>query len=318
MSKKTFWKNLKKPTLALSPMAGITDIPFRIISKELGADLVYSEMASSSALFFAPQKTLELIKYTPKEKPYVVQLFGNDPKHFAKAAKIVEKEISPQGIDINFGCPAPKIFKNQSGCFLMQDKKLSRQIIQSVCQNTSLPVSLKIRAGIKNITALDFLEAVGDLPFDGLMIHGRTYEQGFSGENDFEMIEKIKSMFPKKTILANGGITNSQKAREIIQKYPTFDGIGIARGALGQPWIFREIKDSSQDIDFSKDKNYIKKIVQKHLELMLKYKKEKTLIEMRKHWGWYFRGFSGAKEIRKKLIEAQNIKEIKSIIKKLS
>ena len=146
---KNFWLKLNKPILALAPMAGITDSAFREICKKHGADVVYSEMASVSALFFKPQKTLELVAFNKRERPYVVQLFGKDPAHFAKAAKIITKEIKPDGIDINFGCPAKKVFGHGSGCALMPQKKLAREIISAVCNNTDLPVSIKIRAGVK-------------------------------------------------------------------------------------------------------------------------------------------------------------------------
>lgn len=330
-----FWKKLKKPILALAPMAGITDSAFREICMKYGCDVAYSEMASVSALFFKPARTLELLKFGPSERPYVIQLFGKDPRHFAKAAQIISSGIAscsgpatttiPDGIDINFGCPAKKVFGHGSGCALMPQKELAREIISAVCDNTDLPVSIKIRAGIKNMTAIDFIEAVKDLPFTTVMIHGRTYEGGFSGTVNFEIIEQIKKIIPDKIVLANGGIHTAEDAKNILEKYPTIDGLGIARGAWGRPYIFNEIKtllshnrrDALQCVstvdkyDFKK----IKKIAIRHAQLLWKNKNQTGIFEIRKHLSWYFKGFPNASELRQKLVQAKSVEEIKNILK---
>jgi tRNA-dihydrouridine synthase B len=310
-----FWFKLEKPILTLAPMAGITDSAFRQICKKYGADVVYSEMANVSALFFKPQKTLELVKFKKKEKPYVVQLFGKNPDHFEKATKIITEKIKPDGIDINFGCPAKKVFGNGSGCALMPQKNLSRKIISTVCENTNLPVSIKIRAGIKNITAFDFIKNTSDIPYSTIMIHGRTYEGGFSGPVDFSVCEKIKKAFPQKIILANGGINSPKEAREILKKYPLLDGIGIARGAWGRPWIFEEIKKIIEKDNYNeKSFSQIKKIMVEHAKFIYSEKKELGMFEIRKHLVWYIRGFPGASSLRKKLVLVKNIKEIEKIL----
>jgi len=324
---KSFWLKLNRPILALAPMAGITDSAFRQICKEHGADVVYSEMASVSALFFKPQKTLGLVRFNKIERPYVVQLFGKDPAHFAKAAKIITEKIKPDGIDINFGCPAKKVFGHGSGCALMPQKKLAREIIMAVCENTHLPVSLKIRAGIKKHTALDFIEDVKDLPFSAVMVHGRTYEGSFHGEVDFEIVEKIKKIIPDKIVLGNGGINSPEDAMEILEKYPLLDGLGIARGAWGRSFIFAEIKDLLQNPSLpSKERGreaterydfkQIKKIMLRHAELIWKDKKELGMFEIRKHLAWYIKGFPGAADLRKQLVQAKSVKEIKNILSK--
>lgn len=333
-----FWQNLNKPILALAPMAGITDSAFRQICRKYGADVVYSEMASASALFFHPApkssfsnktnpknlvdnkkprfwcgvkpvKTLELVRFNKKERPYVVQLFGKDPEHFAKAAKIITEKIKPDGIDINFGCPAKKVFSHGSGCALMLDLKLARKIIYAVCENTTLPVSIKIRAGVKNSSALEFIKKTKDLPYCAVMIHGRTYESGFSGAIDWKIISTIKKMIPDKIVLGNGGILTSLDAREIFQKYPNIDGLGIARGAWGRPYIFDEIK-TEKKYDLKK----IKKIMLKHAKLIWRDKKELGMLEIRKHLAWYIKGFPGASDLRKKLVRAKSVEEIKNIL----
>jgi tRNA-dihydrouridine synthase B len=312
---KNFWQKLNKPILALAPMAGITDSAFRAICRKYGADVVYSEMASVSALFHKPQKTLELLHFEKSEQPYVVQLFGKDPSHFAVAAKIVTEKIKPDGIDINFGCPAKKVFGHGSGCALMPQKELTRQIISAVLENTDLPVSIKIRAGLKEINALEFLENIKDLPFRALMVHGRTYEGGFSGPIDLEIIQKIKETVPDKIVLANGGILTPEDALEILKNYPEIDGLGIARGALGRPFIFQQIKEISQtgkytDFDFAK----IKKIMLEHAELIYKDKEKAGVLEMRKHLAWYVKGLPNASDLRKKLVTTKSLQEITEIL----
>ena len=346
-----FWQKSKKPILALAPMAGVTDSAFRQICRENGADVVYSEMASVSALFFKPKRTLELIKFNKNERPYVVQLFGKDPKHFAKATKIVSEKIKPDGIDINFGCPAKKVFGHGSGCALMMDIRLAREIISAVCENTKLPVSIKIRAGLEKgilkdtfkgtqnkllVSASDFIKKTSDLPYSAVMIHGRTYEGGFSGLVDFSMVEKNKKMFPEKIVLANGGINSAEEAVKILKDYPLLDGLGIARGTWGRPWIFEEIKktlknshseqlnsktvkrreesrDSSLTLRMT-DFNRVKKIAFRHAKLIYKNKGQQGIFEIRKHMSWYMKGFPGASELRRKLVMAKNLKEIKQIL----
>lgn len=330
---KNFWRKLKNPAkggqaiLALAPMAGITDSAFRQICRLNGADVVYSEMASVSALFFKPQKTLELVRFSKKERPYVIQLFGKDPIHFAKATRIITEKVKPDGIDINFGCPAKKVFGHGSGCALMPQKKLAREIISAVCENTNLPVSLKIRAGLKNTTAIDFIKSVKDLPFSAVMVHGRTYEGSFHGEVDFEIIEKIKKIIPDKIVLANGGINTPEQALEILKKYPSIDGLGIARGAWGRPFIFDEIKSAlkTSDVQAKRPKDMrclkkydfkkIKRIMLKHAELIWQDKKELGMFEIRKHLAWYVKGFPGAADLRRQLVQAKSVKEIKNILK---
>ena len=330
---KDFWHKLKKPILTLAPMAGITDSAFRQISRKYGADVVYSEMASVSALFFKPQKTLELVRFSKNEKPYVVQLFGKDPIHFAKATKIIAEKVKPDGVDINFGCPAKKVFGHGSGCALMSQKKLAREIISAVLENTKLPVSIKIRAGVKNITALEFIKNTSDLPYSTIMIHGRTYEGGFSGLVDFKLCEKIKKLYPQKIVLANGGINSAEDGVKILQDYPLLDGLGIARGAWGRPWIFEEIKElfsfypelvSEYSLEMPKqvrhdnskyDFTKIKKIMLAHAKLLYEDKGAKGLFEIRKHMSWYVKGFPGASELRRKLVMAESLGEIKEILK---
>ena len=329
---KNFWLQLNKPILALAPMAGITDSAFREICRRYGADVVYSEMASVSALFFKPQKTLELVKFNASERPYVVQLFGKDPAHFAKAARVITEKVKPNGLDINFGCPAKKVFGHGSGCALMPRVELAREIISAVCDNTDLPVSIKIRAGLKDMTAIEFIENTKDLPYSAVMVHGRTYEGGFSGPVDFGIVEEIKKIIPDKIVLANGGIDSAADGVQVLRAHPAIDGLGIARGAWGQPWIFEEIKNilkKSVEVqfiepsitEFDKSNLYtkydfprIKKVMLDHAQLIYADKGDTGKFEMRKHLAWYVKGFPGASELRRKLVMAENLEEISVIL----
>lgn len=319
----------KLPKLILAPMAGITDLPFRIICKELGADVLSSEMLSSTGLHFTLPKNIQLVNSCKQDFPFIIQLFGNNPKYFASATKIIDNlpkitEVGedsiprrPEGIDINFGCPVKKVMKQESGCALMRDPKHARKLIKAVIDNTSLPVSIKIRAGIDNITAFDFLKEVADLDWKTIMVHGRTFKEGFSGDIDYNLIKKIKEKYPKKEVIANGGIFTPEIAKKVLEKTGA-DGLGIARGCFGNPWIFKQTKDYLETGKYSKPTlEEIKKVVIKHCELIQKYKSENKIVEMRKHLGWYFKGFPDAKKFRKEFYAIENLEQAKQIIEKL-
>lgn len=316
----------KKPLLILAPMAGVTDLAFRLICKEYGADIVYSEMISATGLFYQPKPSLALAKSLPEDAPLFLQLFGSDPKYFAHAAKMISElpdnpneamPRQPEGIDINFGCPVKKVMKQGAGCQLMRDPKLSRQIIQAVLNNTELPVSIKIRSGIDKHTALEFLEAVADLDWKMVMVHGRTYTQGFAGPIDLELIKTIKELYPHKIVIANGGITSPEMAQEVLQKTNS-DGLGIARGAWGNPWIFQQIKDFLTTGQYQKPTlPAIKKTALQQAELVSQIFEPTYFKEFRKHLLWYFKGFPSAKKTRHQLLTVTSVKELKSVLSDL-
>jgi len=304
-----FYQKLKKLIYALAPMAGITDSAFRQICKDFGADVVYSEMASVTALVYNPAKTLEMLKFSPKERPYVVQLFGSNPEHFAKAVKLVQEKIKPEGIDINFGCPVLKVAKQKAGAELFKDLKLSRKVLKSVILNTTLPVSIKTRTKVGSIDILQFLKYVEDLDIKAIMIHGRTFSQGFSGPIDCEIIKKARKYFSG-VILANGGVMDKQTAQDLLAKTGA-DGLGIGQGALGRPWIFKNIKNKNEKI---KDKQEIFKVALEHAELAYKLKGRQGIIEMRKHLCWYTQGLPGARKLREKLVKVESLRDVRKIL----
>lgn len=312
-----FWTKLKKPIIALAPMAGITDSAFRRICRQQGATVVYSEMTSADGLFYKSKKTLKMLKFEIQEKPLVIQLFGKDPLKFAAAAKIIE-QTEANGIDINFGCPARKVVAHGGGVTLMGNLDLCYKIIKQTINNTKLPVSVKIRtaissSGIKKVTALDFLKKISNLPIAAVMIHGRSYEQGFNGPLDFKMISEARNYF-KGIILANGGVVSPETAKELLLKTQA-DGVGIARGCLGRPWLFKQLNDYLIQNKFS-EPNWAakKKIILNHAKLAFKTKGQHGLIEFRKHLLWYVKGIANAKDYRQKLVQVEKISEIKTIL----
>ena len=315
-----FWLSLRKPILALAPMAGITDSAFRQLCKKQGADVVYTEMISADGLHYNSKKTLKLLEFSQKEKPIVAQLFGKDPEKFIKATKIVTK-LGFDGIDINFGCPARKVVGHGGGVTLMRNLDICYQIIKNVCDHTPLPVSIKIRSSINQkdkdgkITALDLLKKIKDLPITTIMIHGRSYEKPFVGEIDYAMAKKVKKAFAG-LVLANGNITNPEIAQKTLELTNT-DGLGLARGLYGRPWLFKEIKDCLKN-EKHKEKTWaeIKKIALQHAKLNYKSKGNHEIIEMRKHLIFYSKGQKQAKEMRKDLVRSESIEDIKKIFKK--
>jgi len=365
-------------------MAGITDSAFRLMNKLGGADLVYSEMAHVNAIYHGSKKTLGMLKASPFEFPYIVQLFGNDPKYFAEAAKIVstqgvpvmryepfsDKQIRfinnlvpssqfpvpsfksffkrflnfqkklitdnwalstgyfrPSGLDINLGCPARKVCGHGSGAALWKDLKKVRVILEAVIANTKLPVSIKARTAVGEVTIFDLLDAIKDLPIKRVMIHGRSYKQGFSGKIDTATIKKAIKKYPQFEIWANGGIVDRKSALEVTKKTGC-SNLGIARGTLGNPLLAGEIKNefgisnvesgSKFKIQYSKF-NIISFVVLAYIHAVLNHqsKGKHGIIEMRKHLAWYFKDFPGAKNYRKKLVRVKNIKDIEKILSEI-
>lgn len=308
--KENFWQKLKKPIVAQAPMAGITDAAFRYLCQKYGADVVYSEMVNVTAIYRETKKTLDMLRSYRGKAPFVVQFFGSHIGHFDQAVKIVEEQIKPDGIDINFGCPAPKIMRNECGIELFKNMKLAKEIMDEVISATTLPVSIKVRVRAGEVSILDFLDHMGDLDIKAIMVHGRTSNQGMSGNVDFETIREVKNRFPG-IVLANGGIRSFAKAYEMLEKTGA-DGVGVAQGALGKPWIFKEIKDKKA---LKLSKKEIFKIALKHAKLTRKLKGDGGLIEMRKHLSWYVAGMPDAKKLRRQFVEINTIEDIKKIMR---
>jgi len=302
-------------------MAGITDLPFRLLCKSFGADVVYTEMTSADGIAYQSKKTLAMLNFSKDERPVVLQLFGKNPENFAKALQIIKtlpKNRQPDGLDLNFGCPAKKVIRHGGGVTLMRNLLLCYEIIKTVCDNFPWPVSVKIRSSINSldkkskITALDFIKSIKQLPITTIMIHGRPFENPFQASIDYEMIKQCKNIFPG-IIIANGGIDTPEKAKEMLEKTKA-DGIGLARGLYGKPWLFKQIKNylktgKYQELTWSQ----IKKVIFKHAQFNFKYKGDHGIIEMRKHLYYYTKNRPNAKGLRKKLVQVENLAEIKKI-----
>ena len=307
-----FWTELKKPIIALAPMAGITDSSFRLICKKYGADVLYTEMVSAAGLTFKGAKTLRYLKFNKKEKPVVLQLFGSKPEQFAIAAKMVEK-AGFSGIDINFGCPARKVIQNESGCTLMDNLDKSYEIIKATCNATSLPVSIKMRRSKGKTTASMLVAKIKDLPVKAIMIHGRNFEQGFTGDPEWQEVKKVREIY-KGILLANGGIYDPETARQVLE-ITGADGVGLAQGVLGKPWLFKQIKNYLKKNKYKAARwSQIKGIILKHAKLSVKDKN--NLVELRKHLLWYVKGHKRAKKLKKELVQVTTLNDIKTILKK--
>jgi nifR3 family TIM-barrel protein len=308
-----FWTSLKKPIFALAPLSGITDSAFRRICKAFGADIVYSELCSSTALAYQPEATLRILRFHESERPYVVQLFGNNPRHFSDAARLVSREIKPDGIDINFGCPIPKVFKNGAGAALMTNLPLAKEVIRSVIDSTGLPVSIKTRTSVNRVDLLTFLDYVGDLDIKAIMVHGRSYAQRFSGPNDIETTLAVRRSF-KWTVLANGGVNTAAQGFELLRETGA-DGLGVARGALGNPWIFHHLKAASCGNASGKPPSgEVFRTAMEHARLAADLKGERGIIQMRKHLCWYFQGVPGAKKLKQKAVTVNSLQDLADLL----
>lgn len=308
------WFELKKPILILAPMADYTDKPFGLICRKYsGKDFViFKEMVSSEALFRGNEKTLKMCDFTSVERPLIIQIFGDKPEVMAKAAKIIATKFKPDGIDINMGCPVPKIAqKTAAGAALMKNPTLAAEIVKSVKKAVKLPVSVKTRLGWSNpdeiIKFAVILEKAGA---DLITIHGRTKAQGYSGIADWEQIAKVKKIL-KIPVIANGDIVDLVGSKKCLELTGA-DGVMVGRGTLGNPWIFQEIKNQKSKI---KNLKSICNVVLEHAKLHEKNYGKGSLVTFRKHLSFYFKGIPGMKETRVKLMQIKEYKELENILK---
>lgn len=315
-----FWTKLPKPIIALAPMCGVTDLPFRVICHRYGADVVYSEMAMVQALAHKGKKTMDLVKILEEERPVIIQLGGNDPELFYQAAQVVAQEIRPDGIDINFGCPAKKVAGHGSGVSLLRDLEKSYQIIQATIEGAAgLPVSFKTRTQIKSADkcsvhcSLDLIAKVKDLPVAALMIHGRSFEAPWIETVDYDYIKQVRQLF-KGILLANGGIYEPEKVKEALELTGA-DGVGIAHGVYGRPWIFNQIKEYLKNGRWN-DLTWPQKrqIALEHAQLAFEQKGSHGLVELRKQLLWYVKGLPNATDYRNALVSLSGLKEIEEAL----
>ncbi|MEI3322350.1 MAG: tRNA dihydrouridine synthase DusB [Eubacterium sp.] len=287
--------------LALGPMAGVTDLPFRLLCKEMGCNMLYTEMVSAKAILYKNKNTKELLNIDKNEHPVGVQLFGSDPDIMAQIAAQVE-EGECDFIDINMGCPVPKIVNNGEGSALLKQPKLVEEILTKMVKAVNKPVTVKIRKGFENGTvyAVEIAKIAESCGVSAIAVHGRTREQYYSGKSDWDVIKDVKKAV-KIPVIGNGDIFSAEDAKA-MKEYTGCDGLMVARGARGNPWIFREIKEYLENgnvIDKPKI-NDIREMIIRHAKMLVDYKGEYTGIrEMRKHIAWYTAGLPHSAELRR-------------------
>lgn len=319
-----FWLQLKKPILALAPMEGVTDSAFRTLCTEWGADVVYTEFMAAEAIIHAGPKFQKKLVFSESERPVICQIFGKDPVSFAEAAKRVEA-AGYDGLDINFGCPARKVVGRGAGVALLRDPQYARQLIEAALQSITIPLSIKVRSSIRKeskdvnpnctdrVTVLDFLDAIGDLPIQAIMVHGRGYEQGHKGEVDTDMIRQVKQRFHG-LVLANGGIFTPERVVSMLEETGA-DGVGIARGSQGQPWIFQQARQLLTTGQYQHiDRAAMVKVILRHAQLLFETKGEHGLLEFRKHFASYIAGYPHASSLRAKAVRVTTLHDVEQIV----
>lgn len=284
----------------LAPMAGITDIAFRGLCKEMGCGLVYTEMVSAKALYYDSENTKEMLRIAEEEKPVAVQVFGNDPVIMAKVCDKFNNNDDICLIDINMGCPAPKIVRNGEGSALMKHPDLAAAIVKEVKRASIKPVTVKFRKGFteNSINAVEFAKYIEEAGADAIAVHGRTREQMYEGKADWDIIRKVKENV-KIPVIGNGDVKSVEDAKKIIQ-ISNCDGIMIARGSQGNPWIFKQITKGLKG-EIVTEPSFEEKIDMciRHYILSVKYHGEfKAVREMRKHISWYIKGMPNCTDIK--------------------
>jgi len=300
-----------KSNLILAPMAGVTDLPFRLIVEKFNPGLVCTEMVSSKALFYGDNKTKQLLKTDGEKRPISMQIFGSDAESMAFAAKYVSELADI--VDINMGCPAPKVVKNGDGSKLLLDLNKAEEIIKAVVKNSKVPVTLKFRKGWDNehIVACELARIAEKNGIAAITIHGRTRDEFYSGKADWDIIKKVKKSV-NIPVIGNGDIIDEESAKNMLE-YTGVDGIMIGRGAMGNPWIFEQIEHYLKTGEkLPRPTNQEKyEILKEHIELDIKEKGELVAInEMRKHISWYTKNMKDASSFRNEINHIDNKDEL--------
>ena len=301
--------------LILAPMAGVTDLPFRKICKEFGPGLVCTEMVSSKAIYHDDTKTKLLMNTDGEKRPISMQIFGSDEETMSYASKYVSKIADI--VDINMGCPAPKVVKNGDGSKLLLDIEKAEKVIKAVVKNSTKPVTLKIRKGwdCNNIVATEFAQMAEKAGVSAITIHGRTRTEMYSGKVDLDIIKKVKESV-KIPVIGNGDIVDEESALKMFE-YTGVDGIMIGRGTFGNPWIFERIKyylETGEKLPLVTNEEKLR-VIKKQIQLELDNKPEVTAIrEMRKHIAWYTKNMPNSSEFRCEINKIEDKEQLMEIV----
>ena len=307
---------IKNPVV-LAPMAGISNTSYRKIIKEMGAGLIYAEMVSDKAICFENEKTLKMLAMSEEERPIAQQIFGSDIDSFTKAAQIIEEKMKPDIIDINMGCPVPKVaVKNQAGSALLKDVNKIKEIVASVVNAVNVPVTVKIRSGWdeKNINAVEVAKACEEAGASAIAIHGRTRSQGYSGKANWDIIKQVKDNV-NIPVIGNGDVTSAEEFLKMLN-YTKCDAVMIGRGCIGNPWLINDCVNAYNNLPI-KEVSIEEKIamMKRHLNMLIEDQNEHVaILEMRTHLMYYFKTLPNNKPYKVALCQAKTKEEVFKIL----
>ena len=307
-----------KNNVVLAPMAGISNSAYRTIIKEMGAGLIVAEMVSDKAIMYGSKKTVDMLYMTDFERPISQQIFGSDKESFIIAAKYIYENMKPDIIDINMGCPVPKVaISSQAGSALLKDPDKVYEIVKSVVEAVPIPVTVKIRSGWdeKNINAVEIAKVIEKAGASAITVHPRTRKQGYSGKADWNIIKEVKQSV-NIPVIGNGDITSCYDAKRMLDE-TSCDAIMIGRGVLGNPWLIKECVNylekglEPKEISIKEKINMIKR----HLNLLIETKPYKVaILEIRSHAAWYLKGLPNTKELKEEIFKTNTKEELFNLL----